>query len=40
MSPLLHEGRELNLVAGQTIFDYADALKIKLEEAGATVSIK
>ena len=30
MSPLLHDGRELNLVAGQTIFDYADALKIRV----------
>ena len=30
MAPLLHDGRELDLVAGQTIFDYADALKIRV----------
>ena len=30
MSPLIHNGQELNLVAGQTIFDYADALKIRV----------
>ena len=30
MSPLYHGGRELDLAAGQTIFDYADALKIRV----------
>ncbi|MCI0440929.1 MAG: ASKHA domain-containing protein [Chloroflexi bacterium] len=30
MSPLYHDGRELELVAGKTIFDYADALKVRV----------
>ena len=30
MSPLKHDGRELDLVAGNTIFDYADALKVRV----------
>ena len=30
MSPLYFDGRELDLVAGQTIFDYADDLKVRV----------
>ncbi len=30
MSPLYHAGRELALVPGRTIFDYADALKVRV----------
>ena len=30
MSPLLHGETELELVAGQTIFDYADSLKVRV----------
>ena len=30
MSPLYHGDRELELVAGQTIFDYADSLKVRV----------
>ena len=30
MSPLYHEGRELDLIEGKTIFDYADALKVRV----------
>ena len=30
MSPLLHAGRELDLVPGRTIFDYADDLKLRV----------
>ena len=30
MSPLYHRGRELDLVSGKTIFDYADSLKVRV----------
>lgn len=30
MSPILHNGNKLELVPGQTIFDYADSLKIRV----------
>ena len=30
MSPLFHGGRELDLVVGRTIFDYADDLKVRV----------
>ena len=30
MSPLHHGGRQLDLVAGKTIFDYADSLKVRV----------
>ena len=30
MSPLYHGGRELDLAVGKTIFDYADALKVRV----------
>ena len=30
MSPLYHGGHELDLAAGKTIFDYADALKVRV----------
>ena len=30
MAPLYHGGRKLELVAGKTVFDYADALKIRV----------
>ncbi len=30
MAPLLHAGRELDLAAGRTIFDYADSLSVRV----------
>ena len=30
MAPLHHAGRELELVAGRTIFDYADSLSVRV----------